>query len=166
MHFAPQFRCGLAFELQNNHKSSTGTNSPNAGARKVVEASTPSRRSAPNLSSMLSGGGSGNSMQGAAQLTTSQTPPYETTWKSFQLVILADASYFIYFFVVDGNEDLTAQLDLSGVRGNNLVDDDGDGGGGKIVGSDDGNNSSSSSEFLPKSHGGRVVRIVPRQSNL
>merc|ERR1712066_843903 len=99
---------------KNNHKSSTGTNSPNAGARKVVEASTPSRRSAPNLSSMLSGGGSGNSMQ-------------------------------------DGNEDLTAQLDLSGVRGNNLVDDDGDGGGGKIVGSDDGNNSSSSSEFLPKS---------------
>ena len=56
----------LTYEFQNNRKSSTGTNSPNAGARNVDVAPTSSRRSAPNLSSMLKGGDKDiNSIQGA-----------------------------------------------------------------------------------------------------
>ena len=56
----------LTYEFQNNRKSSTGTNSPNAGARNVDVAPTSSRRSAPNLSSMMKGGDNDvNNIQGA-----------------------------------------------------------------------------------------------------
>ena len=53
----------MSYEFQINRKSSTGSNSPNAGlARSAVAAAAPSstaRRSAPNLSSMLKGADGG-----------------------------------------------------------------------------------------------------------
>ena len=61
----------MSYEFQNNRKSSTGSSSPNAGlARSDVAAAAPvsssSRRSAPNLSSMLKGADGGvDDIQGA-----------------------------------------------------------------------------------------------------
>ena len=65
----------LTYEFQNNRKSSTGTNSPNAGARNVDVAPPSSRRSAPNLSSMLKGAdGGADDIQGAFDLLSLLNP--------------------------------------------------------------------------------------------
>ena len=60
--------------------------------------------------------------------------------------------------LADGNEDLTADLDLSADAGGGLS--------GAADNQTKDNGSNSSSEFIPKPPGGRVVRIVSRQSKV
>ncbi len=129
--------------MQGLRKSSTGTSTPNQAM--IQSTSTPSRRSAPNLSAMLNGAGSEQDLDGS--------------------------------FVGAGNDELTAELDLSGEgadastvangdQGGNEGGGGGDDGGGRESGSSSVSGDTSTG-FLPSKYSTtRVVRIVSKQSNV